>query len=207
VPVVTDDVPPADVPPAGAPPGDTPTAVDVDRLGELADDLLPRLITRFGASGLGELEIRRQGWRVRMRREVEAGQADPAPRRHGKGRPGDGRAGDGAGAHGTMDGSASRHPGGRSHDGGSAAAAADERGRVTVTSPQVGYFTPRAGLEIGARVQKGDLLGHIDVLGVRHDVDATADGVVGRLLAEPGEAVEYGQPLVRVDRFEHGAST
>jgi biotin carboxyl carrier protein len=63
----------------------------------------------------------------------------------------------------------------------------------------VGYFVPRDGLAVGHTTRNGDLLGHIDVLGVRQDVVSPADGVVGRLFVEPGEAVEYGQELLRVD--------
>jgi len=70
-----------------------------------------------------------------------------------------------------------------------------------VTSPAVGYYQPIDGLDIGRSVRQGDALGHVDVLGIRHDVVAPADGVVGRVLADPGEAVEYGQDLVRLDRL------
>jgi len=42
-------------------------------------------------------------------------------------------------------------------------------------------------------------VGYVDCLGVRQDVVAPADGFVGRLLAQAGEAVEYGQSLVHVD--------
>ena len=69
----------------------------------------------------------------------------------------------------------------------------------TVTSPAVGYYVPAGGMAPGARVRVGDVLGHVDVLGVRVEVPSPADGVVGHLLAQPGEAVEYGQELARVD--------
>ena len=39
----------------------------------------------------------------------------------------------------------------------------------------------------------------MDVLGVREDVVAPVDGVIGSSLAEAGEAVEYGQELVRIE--------
>jgi biotin carboxyl carrier protein len=51
---------------------------------------------------------------------------------------------------------------------------------------------------VGTRVRQGDTLGHVDVLGVREDVLAPADGLVGELLTEAGTAVEYGQELVVV---------
>jgi pyruvate/2-oxoglutarate dehydrogenase complex dihydrolipoamide acyltransferase (E2) component len=41
------------------------------------------------------------------------------------------------------------------------------------------------------------------VLGVRQEVVAPADGFVGRFLAEPGQAVEYGQELVRLEATSH----
>jgi biotin carboxyl carrier protein len=68
-----------------------------------------------------------------------------------------------------------------------------------VTSPAVGYFQPAEGLDVGRNVRGGDVLGHVDVLGIRHDVVASADGVLGRVVVEAGEAVEYGQELIRVD--------
>jgi biotin carboxyl carrier protein len=46
------------------------------------------------------------------------------------------------------------------------------------------------------------VLGLIDVLGVTQPVVAPADGVIGRVLASAGEAVEYGQELVRIDGIE-----
>ncbi|MFI5261035.1 MAG: biotin/lipoyl-containing protein, partial [Candidatus Limnocylindrales bacterium] len=82
--------------------------------------------------------------------------------------------------------------------------------RLVAVAPAVGYFAPLAAIAAGATVQAGDVLGHVDVLGVRQAVVAPADGVVNRYLAETGEAVEYGQELVRLDRAphhdEHGAA-
>jgi len=69
-----------------------------------------------------------------------------------------------------------------------------------VTSPAVGYFQPAEGLEVGRSFRTGDVLGHVDVLGIRHDVVTPADGVLGRILVESAEAVEYGQEIARVDR-------
>jgi hypothetical protein len=45
----------------------------------------------------------------------------------------------------------------------------------------------------------------VDVLGMRQDVVATRDGIIGRFLAEPGEAVEYGQELARLDPVDSAA--
>jgi acetyl-CoA carboxylase biotin carboxyl carrier protein len=62
----------------------------------------------------------------------------------------------------------------------------------------VGYFATRPELAVGARVSQGDVLGWVDVLGVRQELVAPADGLVGKLLVGPGDPVEYGQELVQL---------
>ena len=57
-------------------------------------------------------------------------------------------------------------------------------------------------LAVGASVQAGDLLGTIDVLGISQEVSAPSDGIVARVLAEDGQAVEYGQALAEIDPLE-----
>ena len=60
----------------------------------------------------------------------------------------------------------------------------------------MGYFGVRSGLAVGHRVARGDVIGWVDVLGVRKEIVSPADGVVGRFVTEPGDPVEYGQELV-----------
>jgi acetyl-CoA carboxylase biotin carboxyl carrier protein len=148
----------------------------------LADELLPLLIARLGASSLGELEIRRDGWRVRLRRGIDGaagGAVDNASVESGP------PARSAARSDGPADAERSQRR--------------RERGRMAVTSPAVGYYQPRDGLTVGMSVRGGDLLGHVDVLGVRQDVVAPDDGIVAALAAQAGEAVEYGQPLARLE--------
>ena len=141
-------------------------------LRRVADDVLPALIARFSGGGLGELEVRHGDWRVRLRRaDGVASTVGPREARDGRAAEKERRA-EGDGGH------------------------AD---RSMVTSPAVGYFQPGEGLDVGRSVRAGDMLGHVDVLGIRHDVVATSDGMLGRIVVEAGEAVEYGQELVRVD--------
>jgi biotin carboxyl carrier protein len=155
----------------GAPgPAGRPSGHGAARLTAVADELLPALIARLGVSDLGELEVRQGDWRVRLRRAPGAGRAEP-------------RGGDRA------DGDAmARTAMGRT-----------EPARGMVSAPAVGYYVPREEVRVGLAVTSGDLLGWVDVLGVRQEIVAPVSGTVGRLLVEPGQAVEYGQELLQVD--------
>lgn len=77
--------------------------------------------------------------------------------------------------------------------------AAATPGSVGVASPAVGFFVYADGLGPGLAVGKGDAIGHIEMLGVRHDVRAPRGGTVRHLVAESGEAVEYGQIVVELE--------
>jgi acetyl-CoA carboxylase biotin carboxyl carrier protein len=68
-----------------------------------------------------------------------------------------------------------------------------------VSSPAVGYFLFADGLGPGLAIEKGDTLGYVDVLGVRHEVRAPRGGKVRNLVAESGEAVEYGQVVIEIE--------
>lgn len=159
-------------------------------IAHLADELLPLLIARLGASGLGELEVRQDGWRVRLRRAMQStGDVPASPAAHLSARvPATSRS-----APSRADSPA---------DGPIDVAARRERGRVAITSPGVGYYQPSDGLAVGMSVRGGDLLGHVDVLGVRQQVVAPEDGILATLAAEAGEAVEYGQTLARLEPAE-----
>jgi acetyl-CoA carboxylase biotin carboxyl carrier protein len=74
-----------------------------------------------------------------------------------------------------------------------------------VTAPAVGYFLFADGLGPGLAIEKGDALGYIDVLGVRHDVRAPRSGTVRNLVAESGEAVEYGQVVIEIEPARSGS--
>jgi len=55
---------------------------DHDRIARLAEELLPELASRLAAGNLGEIEIREDGWRLRVRRP--AGVAASSTRRSGE---------------------------------------------------------------------------------------------------------------------------
>ena len=48
-------------------------SADHAAIDRLSDELLPALIAKLGATGLGELEVREGGWRVRLRRPGDGG--------------------------------------------------------------------------------------------------------------------------------------
>ncbi|MGZ8502221.1 MAG: acetyl-CoA carboxylase biotin carboxyl carrier protein [Candidatus Limnocylindrales bacterium] len=184
----------------------------------LADELIPALIAKLGASGLGEIEVREGAWKVRLRRPADASAPGPSG-----GRRGGERAGRGAPAGGAAIGAAvgaarpaltpvgpgrqgggledgdGRAIGATAESGGEASARSRDPFRAIATSPAVGFYQPRPGIAPGSRVRTGDPIGAIDVLGVPTEVVAPADGIVGASLVEPGEAVEYGQELVWVE--------
>jgi biotin carboxyl carrier protein len=175
----------------------------------LADELIPALMAKLGASGLGEIEVREGDWRIRLRRPEGSG---PVGGRRVEGRTGRGgtRVGTIAEPTATRSELTPVGPGrGEDHPAPDASATVGSvaeratRGRdpyrAVATSPAVGYFQPRPGTVPGSRVRVGDTIGSIDVLGVPTEVVAPADGIVGASLVEPGEAVEYGQELVWVE--------
>jgi biotin carboxyl carrier protein len=155
----------------------------IDRLGE---ELLPALIAKLGATGLGELEVREGNWRVRLRRPATASSG---------GR--DRRVGDRASVERSSD-RPERPPRGHHHHGDPVASVRTES-RNVATSPAVGVYQPRKDLTAGARVRAGDRLGAVDMLGIAQEVVSPVDGVVGVSLVEPGDAVEYGQELIVIE--------
>jgi biotin carboxyl carrier protein len=168
----------------------------------LSAELLPALIAKLGATGLGEIEVREGAWRVRLRRPTDG--AVRHDRRAGdrveRGiRP---AAGSGAGAlHGTpAPGPTPVGPGRDGRDGrGGRDGAIHDAGRIVASSPGVGIYQPRPETRAGTKVQAGDRLGSVDVLGIAQEVVAPVDGVVGASLVEPGDAVEYGQELIVIE--------
>ncbi len=198
---------------------------EVDRLAahaeidRLADDLVPALIAKLSASGLGEIEVGEGDWTVRVRRPAEGapgsgGHNRRATDRASRSQPG--HAGHGhtpGGFEGHRTSRETRPVGGTvaSSNGsgpGAVSPAATTRSqggdgpdghRSIATSPAVGIFQPRAEARAGTRVRSGDRLGVVDMLGVPQEVVAPADGIVGASLVEAGQAVEYGQELIVIE--------
>lgn len=70
-----------------------------------------------------------------------------------------------------------------------------------VTSPMVGTFyqAPSPGgkpfVHVGQRVETGDTVCIIEAMKILNQIEADHSGVIGAILVENGQPVEYGQPL------------
>ena len=199
-------------------------AADHAAIDRLADGLLPALAAKLAATGLGEIEVREDQWKVRIRRPAGEGpiqlrRTTDRPSRSQPGHAGHGHApagleghrsareGRGQVTHSTNGSSPPLAPvgPGSGADADASPSRQDPRpGRTVATSPAVGVYQPRAEAKAGTRVRSGDRLGAVDMLGVAQEVVAPADGLVGPSLVEPGEAVEYGQELVVIELTGEG---
>ncbi len=71
-------------------------------------------------------------------------------------------------------------------------------------SPIVGTFYSAASPEKppfvtpGQKVKKGDVLFIIESMKLMNEIQCECDGVVGELLVENGQAVEFGQPILTI---------
>jgi biotin carboxyl carrier protein len=201
---------PEPVTPGDRRPDRTPAERSADHaaIDRLSTELLPALIAKLGATGLGELEVREGGWRVRLRRPGETSASVGARERRPGERERAARSGAGqAGSHAPT-GLTPVGPGHDARDGGTRDGASGREarngtgrdgGRMVATSPAVGVFQPRAEARAGTKVRAGDRLGSVDMLGIPQEVVAPSDGVVGASLVEPGDAVEYGQDLILIE--------
>jgi biotin carboxyl carrier protein len=168
------------------------TQRDHEAIARLAEDLLPALIAKLAASGLGEIEVRQGGWKARLRMpakvEEPKSSAKAADTHAGHGHPV---------AHGRAEDRRPRPE----------VEAAEDPGKVAAKSPAVGIYQPRKDLAVGMRVRSGDKIGTVNVLGVNQDVLSPVEGIIGSSLAEAGEAVEYGQDLIRIELPEPASAT
>ena len=150
---------------------------NTERLGDLLDSLVPVLVERLHETGLGEIEIERDGAIVRVRAEdLSAPVASvPAPVASRGGVP-----------------AAAAVP-----------TAADER-RHPVRSTAVGFVTLAPDIHVGGKVAKGSLVATVDVLGVAVEVRADHAGIVAKLRCASGDPVEYGQELFLLESVGEG---
>ena len=87
-----------------------------------------------------------------------------------------------------------------------AAEAEEEAQRlVTITSPIVGTFyrasSPETNpfVELGSKVSKGQVLCIVEAMKLMNEIESDVDGIVVKILVENGQPVEYGEPLFLIE--------
>jgi acetyl-CoA carboxylase biotin carboxyl carrier protein len=154
---------------------------NAEALGELIDALLPILVDRLAVTGLGEIEVERNGATVRVRSEA-LGVVAPPP--------------------------AARPASGRVSAAGAALPKeqiADGVRKHAVRATAVGFLTLAKDIHIGAKVAKGALVAQVEVLGIPTEVRASHGGIVVTLKAATGDPVEYGQEIFIVESIGEAA--
>ncbi len=74
-----------------------------------------------------------------------------------------------------------------------------------VKSPMVGTFyrasSPNAKpfVEVGQQVKEGDAICIIEAMKIMNEIEADKSGTIVKVLAENGQPVEYGQPLIVIE--------
>jgi acetyl-CoA carboxylase biotin carboxyl carrier protein len=154
-------------------------------------DELKELIELLRENGLAELELERQGFRVRLRREgtfpvaqSEASVGQAAPVQPVKP------------AHAAVAAAPPMHPGARAET-----AASEDQDLHIIPSPIVGTFyrspSPNADafVKIGSNVEPETVVCIIEAMKLMNEIQAEISGEVVKVYVENGQPVEYGQPL------------
>jgi biotin carboxyl carrier protein len=182
-------------------PGDRSVAqrqADHAGLARLSESLVPALVSKLNAGGLGELEVREGDWHIRLRRGTAA------PRRHERPRhaatvaaQAQAPASAAAAASSPTAAPGAASPAITATPASAEAAPAEVAHQEPALAPTVGVFKP--GAAVGARVRAGDRVASVDLLGIPQDVAAPIDGVVVEIFAQEGDGVEYGEEVLLVE--------
>lgn len=69
-----------------------------------------------------------------------------------------------------------------------------------ILAPMVGIFHAASDIiQIGAQINKGQVVGAIESMKLLNDVVSEVSGTVREVMVEDGMPVEYGQPLCRIE--------
>jgi acetyl-CoA carboxylase biotin carboxyl carrier protein len=154
---------------------------DPKKLRADANALVTELLQRLAAEDVQQLEIRRGGLRAKVSKTTMGGFAPQPP---------GALAGDGARAPGVI------------------VTGPDQQAKgelPTVNAPLTGVFyrspTPQAPpfVQIGAVVNKGDVIALIEAMKLFNEIRSTAGGKVKRIFAENGQLVRAHQPLLELE--------
>lgn len=146
-------------------------------------EMVAEIVSRLD---LSEVEVEREGLRVRVARQMTSGQtiSVAAPVQHAP-----------AAVIAPPPAAAAPAP--------AAAPAADHSGAVK--SPMVGtaYFRPspdaKPFIEVGSKVKEGQKLLLIEAMKTFNEIVAPRGGTVTAILVEDGQPVEYGQPMLVIE--------
>jgi acetyl-CoA carboxylase biotin carboxyl carrier protein len=89
-----------------------------------------------------------------------------------------------------------------------AAAGADTSGATSITAPLVGtyYRSPEPGakpfVEVGDVVEPDQEVGIIEAMKIMNRIVAETGGRVAELVANDGDMVEFGQPLILLEPLD-----
>ena len=73
-----------------------------------------------------------------------------------------------------------------------------------ITSPIVGTFysapspEAKAFVKVGDRVKAGEAVCILEAMKLMNEIESDYDGTIAEILVENGQAVEYGQPLFKL---------
>jgi acetyl-CoA carboxylase biotin carboxyl carrier protein len=146
----------------------------------ILDQMLVReLAELLTETGLTEIEIEREGTRVKVARNVTVAAAAPA----------------------AVAPAAAAAPAATP----AAAPVTDANHPGTVHSPMVGtaFRAPEPGarpyVEVGDQVRQGDTLLIVEAMKTMNQIPAPRSGKVTRILVDDGQPVEYGEPLLIIE--------
>jgi len=175
----------AEITPDETPVANPDTAINMGELHEL--------IALMTDNGLTEFELEREGFRVRLSRDIGSRSpvASAAPAAGDKHAAAHGRALQESVPHGVAS-----HPGAQAET-----AASEDQDLFIITSPIVGTFYRAASptaenfVRIGGRVEPETVVCIIEAMKLMNEIQAETSGEVAKIYVENGQAVEYGQPL------------
>ncbi len=148
--------------------------------------LIRDLAELLNETGLSEIEIERNGLKVRVARQISVQAAALAPAPHSTAHRGAAAAPHAPAAPAATGPDYSNHPG-------------------CVKSPMVGtaYRAPEPGsamfVDIGTRVSQGQTLLIIEAMKTMNHIPAPKSGTVTQVMIENGQPVEFGEPLVVIE--------
>lgn len=167
-------------------------------------DELRDLVQLIAEHGFTDFELEREGFRVRLRRELTpqiisstGAQQSPAGAQSTTTPSQEARSAS-TSAHGPGTGTqpSPRHPGAEAE-----AAASEDEGLHIITSPIVGTFyrspspTSEPFVRIGSTVEQDSVVCIIEAMKLMNEILAETKGEVVKIYVENGQPVEYGQPL------------